>query len=93
MLFMTTYTFRDDISHESVKEMLAVIASREPSPAEIAHYVATDGSGGVVISDVDAESLPAVYEGILQIQPWLEMHTRPVLAVDDAMTTVMKVYG
>ena len=93
MLFMTTYTFRDDISQESVKEMLAIIVSREPSPTEKLHYIATDGSGGVVINEVDAESQHEVYEGVLHMQPYMEMHTRPILAVEDAMPTVMKVYG
>lgn len=93
MLFITTYTFREGISQESVKEMLAVFASRGPSPTEIAHYIATDGSGGVVINEVDDESRSEVYEGVLHMQPWLEMHTRPVLTVDDAMPTIMKVYG
>lgn len=93
MLFMTTYTFRDDISQESVKEMLAVFASRGPSPTEVASYIATDGSGGVVISEVDAESQSEVYQGVLHMQPWMEMHTKPILAIEDAMPTILSVYG
>lgn len=93
MLFVSTYTFRGDISQESAKEMLAVISSRGLSPTEVAHYVHTDGSGGVVIAEIDAESLSEVYEGVLHMQPWLDMHTTPVVKIEDAMPTIMNVYG
>jgi len=33
--------------------MLAVFAERGPGEGEIAHYVSTDGSGGLIIADVD----------------------------------------
>jgi hypothetical protein len=54
MLFATRYKFKGDQSPDSVKALLKVFAERGPATGEIAHYVAADGRGGLIISDNDS---------------------------------------
>ncbi len=53
MLFVTTYKIKPYISNEETKQLLEVFAKEGPGPGTTAHYVAADGSHGVVISDTD----------------------------------------
>jgi hypothetical protein len=66
MLFLTRYKFKGDQSPESVKALLAIFGERGAAPGEIAHYVATDVRGGVIITEAD--SLDEVYENSLHFQ-------------------------
>ncbi len=91
MLFATKYTFKGDQSPESVKEMLAVFAELGAQEGEVAHYVATNGRGGLIISEAD--SMEEGYERILRFSQWMDFDTTPILPIDVAMGTVMKVFG
>lgn len=91
MLVVTRYRFKGDQSPESVKALLAVFAEQGPGDGEIAHYVLADGSGGFTIAEVD--SLQDGYEGALRYQEWMDMETRPILTIDDAMPVIGKVFG
>lgn len=91
MLFVTRYKFKGDQSPDSVKALLAVFAEQGPAAGEIAHYVAADGSGGMVISEND--SMQQSYEDSLRYQQWMDFETVPVLTIADAMPSIMKVFG
>ena len=53
MIFVTTYKIKPFLSNAETKELLRVFAKEGPGPGTIAHYVAADGSHGVVIADTD----------------------------------------
>ena len=53
MILMTTYRIKPYLSDEETKKLLEVFAKEGPGPGTTAHYVAADGSHGVVISDTD----------------------------------------
>ena len=91
MLFATRYKFKGDQSPDSVKALLKVFAERGPATGEIAHYVATDGRGGLIISENDSMQKP--YEDALNYQQWMDFETIPVLTIADALPTIMKVFG
>lgn len=91
MLIATRYRFKGDQSPESVKALLAVFAEHGGGDGEIAHYVAGDGRGGIVITE--AESLDEGYENALHFQQWMEMESTPVMTIEDALPTIMKVFG
>ena len=55
MLFVTTYKIKPYISNEETKELLQVFAEAGPGPGTTAHYVAADGSHGVVVAETDDE--------------------------------------
>ncbi|HUS42849.1 MAG TPA: DUF3303 family protein [Ilumatobacteraceae bacterium] len=88
---MTRYRFKGDQSPESVNALLAVFAEQGPGDGEIAHYVLADGGGGFTIAEVD--SLEAAYEDALRYQQWMDMETRPILTIEDAMPVIGTVFG
>ena len=91
MLLATKYTFKGDQSPESVKEMLAVFAERGGSEGEIAHYVVADGRGGLIIGESD--SIQESYENMLHFARWMDFETTPILTIEDALPTILTVYG
>lgn len=91
MLFATKYTFKGDQSPESVREMLAVFAEQGAQEGEVAHYVAANGRGGLIISEAD--SMEDGYENLLRYSQWMDFDITPILPIDVAMGAVMKVYG
>lgn len=91
MLFLTSYKFKGDQSPDSVKEMLALFAERGPSAGEVAHYVASDGRGGLLVTEAD--SMADGYEGTLAFARWMDFTTTPVMTIEDAMPIIMGVHG
>ena len=53
MIFLTTYKIKPYLSDEETKKLLQVFATEGPGPGTTAHYVAADGSHGVVVADTD----------------------------------------
>ena len=53
MIFVTTYKIKPFLSKEETRELLEVFAKEGAGPGTTAHYVAADGSHGVVISETD----------------------------------------
>jgi Domain of unknown function (DUF3303) len=87
MIFITTYTLKPYMSPEEGKEMMARFAEVGPGPGTTAHYVAADGSGGLVISDND--DLGATYRNVLEYGEWLSFDSTAVLTVDEAVPHIM----
>ncbi|MEZ5144875.1 MAG: DUF3303 family protein [Acidimicrobiales bacterium] len=91
MIFVTTYKVKPYLTKEETAELMAVFAANGEGPGTIAHYVAADGSHGVVISD--NEDLAASYRNILNYSPWVEYESRAMLAVQDAVPHIMDALG
>lgn len=91
MLFATRYTFKGDRTPESTKALLAVFAQRGAAAGEIAHYLNTDGRGGLLISEND--SMQSAYEAALAYEQWMDFETTPILTIEEAMPTIGKVFG
>ena len=91
MTWITTYRTKPFMTKEETREMMAVFAETGPGPGTTAHYVATDGSHGVVISETD--DIGATYRNLLKYAQWIEFDTSPVLAVDDAVPHIVDELG
>ena len=91
MLFATRYKFKGDQSPESVKQLLAVFAERGAAEGQVAHYVSVDGRGGLIITESD--DMNEAYANALHYQQWMDLETNPILTIDDAMPTIMSVFG
>ena len=65
MLFMTTYKIKPFLSNEETKKLLEVFAKEGAGPGTTAHYVAADGSHGVVIADTD--DVAGAYRNIAEL--------------------------
>jgi hypothetical protein len=87
MIFVTTYKIKPFLSRSETKELLEVFASEGAGPGTTAHYVAADGSHGVVISESD--DVEAAYANIQNYTQWVEYDTKVVLRVEQAVPHIM----
>ena len=88
MLFMTTYKIKPFLSNEETKKLLEVFAKEGPGPGTTAHYVAADGSHGVVIADTD--DVAGAYRNIQNYTQWVEYDTKVMLTVEEAVPLLME---
>lgn len=91
MLFMTTYKIKPYLSKEETKKLMQVFATEGAAPGTTAHYVAADGSHGVVIAETDdaAEG----YRNLQNYTQWVEYDTKVMLTVDEAVPLIMDALG
>lgn len=87
MLFITTYKLKPFLGKDDLRELMGVFAKEGAGPGVIAHYVAADGSHGVVISEAD--DLEPAYRNIQNYTRWVEYDTKPVLKVEQAVPHIM----
>ena len=83
MLFATTYTLTGKRTKKKTAKLLELFGERGSTPGTIAHYVFADGGGGLLIGT--EEVLERLYEDAIHYSPWMELNTRPVLPVEDAV--------
>ena len=88
MLFMTTYKIKPFLSNEETKALLEVFAKVGPGPGTTAHYVAADGSHGVVIADTD--DVAGAYRNLQNYTQWVEYETRVMLPVEQAVPLIVE---
>ena len=88
MILMTTYKIKPYLSNEESKKLLEVFAKVGPGPGATAHYVAADGSHGVVISDTD--DVAGAYRNLVNYTQWVEYDTKVMLTVEQAVPLIME---
>jgi hypothetical protein len=88
MILMTTYRIKPYLSGEETKKLLEVFAKEGPGPGTTAHYVAADGSHGVVISDTD--DVAGGYRNIQNYTEWVEYDTKVMLTVEQAVPLIVE---
>jgi hypothetical protein len=91
MLFVTTYKIKPYLSNGETKQLLEVFAKEGPGPGTTAHYVAADGSHGVVISDTD--DVAGVYANLQNYTQWVEYDSKVMLTVEEAVPLIMEALG
>ena len=91
MIFVTTYRIKSFISNEETKQLLEVFAREGAGPGTTAHYVAADGSHGVVIADTD--DLAGAYRNLQNYTQWVEYDTKVMLPVEEAVPLIMDALG
>ena len=91
MIFMTTYKIKPFLSNEETKKLLQVFASEGPGPGTTAHYVAADGSHGVVVADTDA--VAGAYRNLQNYTQWVEYDSKVMLPVEEAVPLIMESLG
>jgi hypothetical protein len=91
MLFVTTYKIKPYISTGETKQLLEVFAKEGAGPGTTAHYVAADGSHGVVISDTD--DVAGVYRNLQNYTQWVEYDSKVMLKVEEAVPLIMEALG
>jgi hypothetical protein len=91
MILITTYKFKPFLSKKETKELLEVFAKEGAGPGAGAHYVAADGSQGVVISETD--DVAGGYRNILNYTQWVEYDTQVMLTVEQAVPLLLDAVG
>ncbi len=87
MIFITTYKLKPFLSKKEIKTLMEVFGREGAGPGTTAHYVAADGSHGLVISESD--DVEAAYRNILNYTEWVEYDTKVVLTVEQAVPHIM----
>jgi uncharacterized protein DUF3303 len=87
MIFITTYKIKPFLSKDETRKLLDVFAKQGEGPGTTAHYVAADGSHGVVISEAD--DVEPAYANIQNYTQWVEYDTKVVLKVEQAVPHIM----
>ena len=91
MIFLTTYKIKPYLSDEETKKLLQVFATEGPGPGTTAHYVAADGSHGVVIADTD--DVAGAYRNLQNYTQWVEYDSKVMLPVEEAVPLIMEALG
>ena len=90
MIFITTYRIKQ-LSRDETKKLMGVFAEKGVPSTVRAHYVAADGSQGVVISEAD--DLEEAYRNLLNYSEWIDYDTKPYLTIERAVANIMDYVG
>jgi hypothetical protein len=91
VLFLSEYRFRPGMTKADTAALMTLFGERGPEPGTIAHYVKTDGSGGLVILEEDDAA--KVFASALAYGEWLEFDVTPLLTIDDAVGPIASYLG
>jgi hypothetical protein len=87
VILITTYKLKPFLTRDETRELMAVFAEQGAGPGTTAHYVAADGSHGVVIAETD--DVEAGYRNILNYTQWVEYQTSVFLKIEQAVPHIM----
>lgn len=91
MILVTTYKLKPFLDKAETKQLLDVFAKEGAGPGVTAHYVAADGSRGVVISETT--DVAGGYRNILNYTQWVEYDTTVMLSIDEAVPLIVDSLG
>ena len=89
MKFVTTYKFKPFMTKDEMGALLAAFAQFGNAPGTTAHYVRTDGGGGIVIGESD--DVAGLYRNTLSYTEFIEFESHTVLSVEDAVPVAIEV--
>jgi Domain of unknown function (DUF3303) len=90
VIFITTYRIKQQ-SKDETKKLMGVFAEKGVPSTVKAHYVAADGSQGVVINEAD--DLEEAYRNLLNYSEWIEYETKPYLTLEQALPHIADYVG
>jgi hypothetical protein len=91
VLFISEYRIRSNMSKDDTSRLMTIFGERGEEDGTIAHYIKTDGSGGVVI--IDQDDAVKAYETVLAYSEYLEFTVTPALRIDDAVGPILAYIG
>lgn len=91
MIFITTYRTKPFMSKDETRELMQTFAEKGVGPGVTAHYLAADGSQGLVIGEQD--SAAAMYEVLVNYGQWIEYETKPFLTIEEAVPLIASWVG
>jgi hypothetical protein len=91
-LVLTTYRYKSGLNEDDFKVLTKRFREVGNPPGVVAHYERLDGSGGVLVQDVQADP-EATYRGILQYAAWIEFESTPMVMMDEAFGVIQELFG
>jgi hypothetical protein len=88
MIFVTTYKVKPFLSKTETRKLLDVFAREGTGPGVTAHYVAADGSHGVVVADTD--DVAGAYRNLQNYTEWVEYDSKVMLRVEEAVPLIIE---
>jgi hypothetical protein len=82
VIFITTYRIKP-LGKDETKKLMGVFAEKGVPSGVQAHYIAADGSHGVVI--LETNDLEEGYRNLLNYSEWIEYETKPYLTLEQAL--------
>ena len=86
MILVTTYKLKPFLNKEETRQLMDVFAKEGTGPGATAHYVAADGSQGVVVAETD--DVAGGYRNILNYTQWVEYDTKVMLSIEEAVPLI-----
>jgi hypothetical protein len=83
MHYVTFYTLTGKRTKKKTAKLLELFGQRGATPGTLAHYVYADGGGGFILGD--ETSLERLYEDAVHYAPWMDLSTRPIHSIDEAL--------
>ncbi len=87
MLFVNEYRLHPNMTKADTARLMSLFGERGEAPGTVAHYVKTDGTGGIVI--VEEDDAARAYETVLAFAEFLDFTVTPALRIDDAVGPIM----
>jgi hypothetical protein len=86
VILVTTYKLKPFLNKEETRQLMDVFAKEGTGPGATAHYVAADGSQGVVVAETD--DVAGGYRNILNYTQWVEYDTKVMLSIEEAVPLI-----
>jgi hypothetical protein len=92
--YLVQYQFKPFLSPDDSQHLVKLFMERGVTAGTIAHYVRSDGRGGFMVMEQDGEEQATQgYENALAYQPYLELEMIPIGTIDDALPSILKMFG
>jgi hypothetical protein len=92
--FIVSYTYRQGLRADELRELTALFVQRGPIPGTVAHYERLDGRGGMTIWEGDdPDVLEQAYEGTIAYSPYMQFEIVPVATMESAFPVIQRMYG
>jgi hypothetical protein len=93
-LEIVSYTYKPRLTEADLRSLTKIVLERGTNPSIVAHYERLDGRGGILVQEVAAEdALEADYERTLAYGPYMDFELMMVTPIEDAVPTILKLYG
>ncbi len=91
---LVQYTYRQHLDESGLRELTKRFGDLGEPPGTVAHYVKLDGTGGfTVVESRSDDDRAKAYETMISYGPWVEFEMTPVTTMDEALPSILKVYG
>lgn len=94
-VYLINYTYKPaKVTEQDQRGLVKKFLELGTNPGVIAQYERLDGKGGVIIQEVTPDDqLEAAFERTLVYSEYLDFDIVPATPFEDAMPTILKLYG